>query len=280
MSDGFSRATDDNGQTFVFGDRGEGPLVVLLHGFPDTPHGWGPIAGRVAAAGYRVVTPWLRGYHPATLVPGRGYGAELIAEDAVRLLDALEADAAVLVGHDWGASIVYGAANLDPGRVRAIVPIDIPHPSLITPSPRAAWAVRHFLALRLPWAERAVARNDFAYLDTLYRRWSPSWTGPERDASLARAKSCFADRRSLQAALDYYRALRPRVPASVATAPAVRGLVVGGTALLDGSLFERTAAALAPGSSALVFEGSGHWCHREQEERFGAALLAFLADLD
>ena len=75
MSDGFERVSTDDGQTFVLRERGSGPLVVMFHGFPDTPYGWTTIASAVAAAGYRVVTPWLRGYHPDTLVPGRGYGA-------------------------------------------------------------------------------------------------------------------------------------------------------------------------------------------------------------
>ena len=279
MEDSFSRVRTDDGQTFVFVERGEGPLVVLFHGFPDTPHGWATIAERVAAAGFRVVTPWLRGYHPETLVDGLGYGAEAIGGDAVRLLDALGEESAVLVGHDWGASVVYGAASLAPERVRAIVPIDIPHPSLLKPSPKSAWGVRHFLALRMPWAERSVARRDFAYVDTLYARWAPSWSGPERDACVRRAKECFADPSSLTGALGYYRALSPRLPAPVAGIPKVRGLVVGGSSLLDAALYAATAAALAPGSSAQVFEGTGHWPHREDEGRFVDTLVPFLAAL-
>jgi len=144
MSDGFERVSTDDGQTFVYSEQGSGSLVVMFHGFPDTPYGWQTIAATVAAAGYRVVTPWLRGYHPETLVEGRGYGAADLASDPIRLLDALGEKSAVLVGHDWGASLVYGAASLAPDRVRAIVPIDIPHPSLLKPSLSALWSIRHF----------------------------------------------------------------------------------------------------------------------------------------
>jgi pimeloyl-ACP methyl ester carboxylesterase len=97
----FTSASLD-GQRFVYADSGEGPLVVLLHGFPDTAHSWERARGVLNAAGYRTVVPYLRGYHPDTIVPGRGYGGDDTAGDVPRLLDAIGAEQAVLVGHDWG----------------------------------------------------------------------------------------------------------------------------------------------------------------------------------
>ncbi len=280
MGDGYDRAKTADGQTFVYRDVGTGPVVVLQHGFPDTPATWGAIADRVAAAGHRVVVPWLRGYHPETVVPKRRYDAVTIGEDLIRFLDALGEQAAVLVGHDWGASMVFAAASLAPERVRGIVPIAVPHPSLVARSPQLAWAVRHFVALRMPWAERSVARNDFAYLDTLYRRWSPRWTGPERDESLARAKACFADRDCLTGALAYYRAISLRIPASLAKPPRTTALAVSGTAdVFPAALTTKTAEALGPGSEALLVDQAGHWAHREGEEQFTSALLGFLERL-
>src|SRR3954469_3509643 len=74
----FERASAD-GQTFVYSDSGEGPLVVLLHGFPDLPQGWADAAAVLNGAGYRTVVPYLRGYHPDTIVAGRDYSGERIA---------------------------------------------------------------------------------------------------------------------------------------------------------------------------------------------------------
>ena len=91
------------------------------------------VADSLNQAGYRTIVPYLRGYHPDTLVPGRPYDALHIAEDAIGLLDALGLESAVLVGHDWGATVVYGAAALAPDRVQAIVPIAIPHPRTLKP---------------------------------------------------------------------------------------------------------------------------------------------------
>jgi len=154
----FRRSSHD-GQTFVYADTGEGPLLVLLHGFPDTPHSWDGIRSRLNGEGFRTVVPYLRGYHPETVVPGRGYGAATTAADALRLLDSLGEQCAVLIGHDWGASIAYAVAHLHPERARAIVPIAIPPPHLLRPTPGLLFRTRHFLALRVPWAESAVRRG-------------------------------------------------------------------------------------------------------------------------
>ena len=91
------------------------------------------MAQALVEAGYRTIVPYLRGYHPDTFVPGRPYDALTLAEDAVGLLDALSIDSASLVGHDWGATLVYGAAALAPERVDALVAIAIPHPLTLKP---------------------------------------------------------------------------------------------------------------------------------------------------
>ena len=281
MTEKWSKIAADDGQGFVFAEAGEGPLIILLHGFPDTPQGWERIAAGLADAGYRTVRPWLRGYHPDTIVEGRPYDPVTIGSDPITFLDALGERDAILVGHDWGASMVYSAATLHPARVRAIVPIAIPHPTLLPRNPSTLWAARHFLALKMPWAESAVRRADFAYLDTLYRRWSPNWGGAARDRSLADAKSAFADQRSLSGALDYYRALSPRPAPELARPPLARGLVVGGTTdILDPDLYQRTVGLLGAGSDSLIVEGAGHWPHREGEGIFLARLIEFAGEID
>jgi pimeloyl-ACP methyl ester carboxylesterase len=272
----WSRAVGADGETFVYADEGSGPLVVLLHGFPDTPFGWEPAANALVEAGYRVVRPWLRGYHPDTVVEGRSYDLVTISSDPIRLLDALGERVAVLGGHDWGSMMVFGAAALHPDRLRAVVPVALPHPSLLPRDPRTMWAARHFFALRMPWAEASAKRDDFAYFERLYRRWAPGWRGPERDATLAEAKAAFADDRALAGAIDYYRALRPADAPELIRESPVPGLVVGDTTDIDLEAFERSAAMLGDGSAAVAFEGAGHWPHREFESEFLERLLDFL----
>ena len=276
MSD-WSRATAASGQRFVFRESGEGPAVVFLHGFPDTPHGWDRIATAVAAAGYRTVRPWLRGYHPDTLVAGRGYDPVTTAYDPVELLDALDIDRATLVGHDWGAGVTYGAASVAPERFRAVVPIAIPHPSLLPRDPGTLWAARHFAGFKMPWAEAMTRRNDFGYLDTLYKRWAPNWGGPLRDECLRNVKQCFREPTSLNGAIAYYRALSPKTPRELARPADVRALVVGGTDdIVPAELFGKTAERMADGSESFLVDGAGHWPHREAEDQFIAKLISFL----
>jgi pimeloyl-ACP methyl ester carboxylesterase len=280
MPENWSRATTDDGQTFVYAEKGEGPLVVLWHGFPDTPHGWSNIADKLAEAGYRTVAPWLRGYHPDTIVKGLRYDALSVAKDTAALLDALGEKDAVVVGHDWGALLTWGAAALTPDRVRAIVPIAIPHPALLPREPLVLWRARHFVGLKLPWATWEVRRNDFAYLDMIYRRWAPNWDGPEREQAIADVKACYADDRSLDGALDYYRDLSPKPPAGLPKVPKTRALVVGGTVdIVAPKYFEQSAAKLGDGAESLIVDRAGHWPHREGEAEFVERLLAFLAEL-
>jgi pimeloyl-ACP methyl ester carboxylesterase len=257
------------GQTFRYIDTGQGPLVVLLHGFPDLPTGWDSIRGHLNAAGYRTVAPYLRGYHPSTF-SARAFRTQDQADDVALLLDALGEPSAVVIGHDWGADATYSSATVHPGRVTKIVALGIPHPSTLTPSLPAAWTGRHFLYFKLPWAQ-ATAR--------LYRRWAPSWRGPLRDASVRAAVEAFSDPRVLAGALAYYKALQPGSPLYRA-AITVPALVVGGAEEPD--VLQRGYAATLTRFSApctvTILDGAGHWPHRENEDAFLAALLPFLAE--
>jgi pimeloyl-ACP methyl ester carboxylesterase len=271
----FRRASAD-GQTFVYRDSGEGPLVVLLHGFPDTPNGWRGTQAALNAAGYRTVVPYLRGYHPETIVPGRGYGRKEIGEDPIRLLDAIGEQSAVIVGHDWGAAITYGAATIAPERVRAACAVAIPHPNTLKPSLPLLWGGRHFLTLRLPTGTWLARRGDFAYIDALVRRWAPRWSGPEREETLRDVKRAFADPAVLDGALAYYRAQRPG-GAPRLTQPA---MVVGGTTdIVPPSLFHETPSYCDGPCEVLIIDGAGHWPHRENAELFDQRLTAFLGGL-
>jgi pimeloyl-ACP methyl ester carboxylesterase len=265
----------------VLHQAGEGPDIVLLHGFPDTPHSWAEIATTLIDAGWRVTVPWLRGYHPATLVPGRPYDPETLGRDALRLLDALEIPSAVLFGHDWGALLTYVAAGLEPERVRAIVTAGIPHPHVLRRTPQALWAVRHFIALKMPWAAWHCRRNDFAYLETLYTRWSPHWKGLEREEALRRAKEALASQMTLEGSIDYYRALPLNGSTAAERVGAVPGLIIGGDhSLGDVGLYEHTAALLPAPNRALIVKGAGHWPHRENPSLVVPEVLAFLSQLD
>jgi pimeloyl-ACP methyl ester carboxylesterase len=268
------------GQPFVVSQQGEGPDIVLVHGFPDTPHSYQALQDALVEAGWRVTVPWLRGYHPATIVPGRPYDFETIGRDGLALLDAIGAQQAVFVGHDWGALMSFVVATLAPERVRGLVTIAIPHPSLLPRSPSSLYRARHFLALKLPWAEASTRRGDFAYLERLYTRWAPNWSGPAREQSLTQVKRALSEPAALKGAIDYYRALPLGGSKLLERPPAVPNLAVGGTADLVPAELYRASAELFPAPSrALIVEGAGHWPHREDEAAVVPEIVRFAAEL-
>ena len=183
----------------------------------------------------------------------------------------------MLVGHDWGAGVVYQAAAQAPERVRALCAVAIPHPRKISRSPALLWRARHFITLRLPSGPWLARRDDFAYLDVLMRRWAPHWSGPEREATLAEVKRCFADPEVLHAALGYYRDARPGGEPRELHMPT---MIVGGTTdIIEPSAFTESAELLPGPHEIVIAEGAGHWPHRESAELFHERLLAFLSSL-
>lgn len=274
------RTVAHGGQKFLVSQAGEGPDIVLLHGFPDTPFTWLEIREALLGAGWRVSVAWLRGYHPDTIVPGRPYDPETIGRDALALLDALDISKGVLLGHDWGALITYVAAGLQPDRLRGIITCGIPHPSVLQPTPRALWSIRHFASLKLPSGAWQCRRDDFAYLDHLYRRWSPNWSGEKREETLRRAKSTLSTEATLKGAISYYRDLPLRRSKTAEKIGAVPGLIIGGDhAIGEEKLYRRTAELLPEPSRAVIVPGTGHWPQREKPELVLPEILAFLSEL-
>lgn len=261
-----------NGLTHAVIDEGAGPLVLLQHGFPDSPHTFDALAAALVADGYRVVRPWGRGITPSQQPKGDAYGAHDLSGDLVALIPALGAETAVVLGHDFGASAAWGAAHLAPERIDKLIVAAIPHPATLKPDLAKIWGARHFVANRVPWAARRFRKNDFAEVREMYERWSPGFDWPESEFEAA--KNAYADPKALDAALGYYRKLGPwpfrgRV--------AVETLVLGG--LTDGVAttkdFEQSPRRVSAPCTVKMLPG-GHFLHREHPEPFIAAVREFL----
>ena len=265
------------GQTFRYVDSGTGPLVMLLHGFPDLPQSWDSIRARLNAEGYRTVAPYLRGFHPATFTNRRLRTTDQ-ADDVALLLDALGESAAAVVGHDFGADMTYAAATKYPARVTKMVALGIPHPSTLKPSLGAVWIGRHFIYFKFPWAQATAQLFGLRMVDRLYGRWAPRWRGPERDASVAAAVEAFRDSRVLRGALSYYKALLP-ANSFYRARIAVPALIVGGGD--EPGILQRAYAAtptrFTEPCTVRILDGAGHWPHREREAEFLESLLEFLS---
>ncbi len=246
-----------------------------MHGFPDTAYSWDATRAALAADGFRAVAPFTRGYAPTEVPPTEAYDSDTLGRDLIALVDALAGgEPSVIVGHDWGASAAYSAAALAPEKVRLLVTIAIPHPASVAPTPSVLWAVRHFFSLRRRGAVRWMPERDFAHVDELMRRWSPRWSfGPEESAAV---KAIFRNPKNLDAALGYYRALRPWPPSSHKVKIRVPTVCFAGDGdIMPVAAYERARSQFS-GDYEVVRMAGGHFMHREHPEQFNAHLLRVL----
>ena len=243
----------------------------------------------LARAGFRAVAPWQRGYAP-TAIPADGqYSAGARAADVNALHEALGGDErAVLIGHDFGASSAYGAAAFAPQRWSKLVTLAVPPPaSLATKRTlydqlRRSWYMYFF---QRPNAEAVVSADGYAFIDRLWRDWSPHY---DASTDLPHAKDALAGPH-LGAALGYYRAMfgaiapDPKYAAEEAAAmqpPGQSALYLHGRddGCLGIDLMDDVENYLpAPGSRVERIAGAGHFVHLEAPERVNAAIAAFLA---
>lgn len=274
-----------NGLEFAYFEVGEGPLVLCMHGFPDTAHTWlADVAPALASAGYRVVAPFSRGYAPTQIPDESDYSGLTLAQDLVSLVAALGEEDAALVGHDWGAYAGQIAAIMAPERVRALVSVDVPHPFAVQASLSAAWAMRHFIVFQFrSWSVRRLMRNDRAAIAKLWRRWSPSWSFEERD--LAPVKACFGDTGVVGAAIDYYRefmrdqrgerAIELKKVLGEPSAVPTLG-VVGDEGPASVEDFDYAERFYEGPYEVFVAPGTGHFVHREAPEQTCERITSFL----
>jgi pimeloyl-ACP methyl ester carboxylesterase len=262
----------------------DAPLVLCLHGFPDHPASFEPLAGALANAGYRAVTPWMRGYAPSTLEGP--FDLDRLAADLVELALALSPSrAAALVGHDWGAAATYAALAARPARFAAAVTMAVPHPLAFLRSLRRADQLRRswYMGLfQLPGvAERAVAHDDYALIDALWRTWSPGFAlAPQ---AMAQLKACLAA--SMPAPLGYYRAMvRPVAAAAARVRRAAADRVPVPTLHLQGAddgCIDVDAGAGQEAKFSGPFEtrilaDAGHFLANERPDEVASAVLEWL----
>lgn len=197
---------DANGLRFAARTWGQGPNILLLHGFPDDADSFAPVGERLAKAGFRAVAPFMRGYAPTAVPPGSITSLETLADDVAGLVQALGGVVGV-VGHDWGAAAAWAAGIKHPAVVRRVLGLSVPPLDALLRGLTPAQVRRsaYMLAFQVPGIEAWVRARNFALISRLWRDWSPDWTPPP--GRLEAVKRTLASPGTLHAALGYYRGL-------------------------------------------------------------------------
>ncbi|MDP3937156.1 MAG: alpha/beta hydrolase [Deltaproteobacteria bacterium] len=282
-----------NGLTFRALAEGEGPLVLLLHGFPDTPYTFRELIPVLARAGYRAVAPWMRGYAPTEIPVDGNYQAVSLGQDAVALIDAIGGDdgeRAAVIGHDWGASAAFLASLLAPEKISRFSMLALPHPAQFLMAlsgsylqSKRSWYMYFF---QLPFAVDAVRSEDFRFLGKLWRDWSPGFEPPP--GLLEEMRDSLKEPENTEAALGVYRALfdparqdpeRTKLQDELAArTPECSALAIVGAkdGCIGVEVSEGMEAFFPAGLERHVIASAGHFLHLEAPGEVSRLLLEFL----
>jgi pimeloyl-ACP methyl ester carboxylesterase len=269
-----------NDLTFDVLDAGppDGPVVVLLHGFPQHYDSWNAVIGRLTAAGYRCLAPNQRGYSAGARPPRRrDYRIPELVADLGALIDASGARRVHLVGHDWGAAVAWAAAAEMPARLATVSPISVPHPAAFLKSfitsrqGLASWYMYLFQLPRIP--EWLLTRRKGAVVAEVLRRGGQTRAAAERDAQAMREPG------ALTAAINWYRAMPLSNPRAISQKVSVPTLYVWSDqdiALLPKSA-HNTARYVSGEYRFEVLSGVSHWIPDEQPDKLADLLLDWFA---
>jgi pimeloyl-ACP methyl ester carboxylesterase len=263
--------------------EGQGPLVLLLHGFPETSHAWRKQIPALATR-FRVVAPDLRGYGGSEKPKGiAAYRTSVVAKDIVGLIHAFDAERAHVVGHDWGGAVAWAVAIEQPEAVDRLVALNCPHPAVMAKALRLNWSQFrkswYIFAFQVPWLPEWALRRDGARAlkQTLRGFTKRPETFTEMDLDeYARA---FSAPDAATAAINYYRAaVRSPVPTGMKKVRASTLIIWGEDDVALGIELTRGMEGLLEREPRVEYiPDTGHFVMEERPEEVNRLLLEFLA---
>jgi len=257
-----------------------GPVVLLLHGFPEFWYGWHRQIEPLAAAGFRVIVPDQRGYNLSSKPSGvASYALSELVSDVIAIADQLGQAKILLAGHDWGAAVAWSAALLYPQRIAKLAVLNVPHPSVMRKSlstrPRQLLQSWYMFFFQLPWLPEALfsAFNYRVGARSLLRSSCPGTFSAE---DLTQYRAAWSQPGALTGMINWYRALfrfRTKFPDRTVHTP---------TRILWG---ERDAFLLAEmaheslpyctNAELFTFANATHWLQHEESARVSELLIDF-----
>jgi epoxide hydrolase 4 len=278
LREGYAEVGD---QTLHYVEAGDGPLLVLLHGFPEFWFGWRRQIAPLAAAGFRVVAPDTRGINLSSKPEGfKEYGVDLLAEDISGFVRELGAESAFLVGHDWGGSIAWTVAMNHPEVVDRLAILNAAHPRKLSeglkhPSQLAkSWYFFFFATPGLP--EEVVHLRDWHFFRHFLHDANPEYTPEE----LKRYEEAWSQPGAAAGMINYYRASvrQSQKEAAARLRPiSARTLVIWGErdSYLGSDLAEPHPDDVPNLDRVERLAEASHWVHHDEAERVNQLLSDF-----
>lgn len=262
----------------------DGPLVVLLHGFPEFWYSWRHQIPALAAAGYRVVAPDMRGYNQSDKPTGvAAYHTGLLTRDVARLITACGASRASVIGHDWGAVVAWLFAMRHPEMVERLAILNVPHPAVLRAglaNPRQLLRSWYVFFFQLPWLpEWSLGAGRFRAVRRVFRT-DPVRAGAFSAADIERYVEALAQPGALTASVNYYRALLRFHPLGftrelhVIDAPVL--VIWGEQDRALGRELAEPPRRWVPNLRIERLPDASHWVQVDRPERVNQLLLSFL----
>ena len=268
-----------NGIRMHYVTQGSGPLVVLLHGFPEFWYSWRYQIPFLAEHGYTVVAPDLRGYNDSDK-PRTGYDVATLIRDIEGLVTGLGQEKAIIVGHDWGGVLAWAFAAAYPQMTERLIVMNAPHPAAMMREFRTLKQLRkswYIFFFQLPWLpEYVLLRNNANEVGRMLRGAALQKYVFPRDVT-AKFQQAMSKPGAMTAALNYYRQLFRRLPGSS------RVIISAPTLLIWGEHDIALGIELTTGLEQWVgnleikrIPDSGHWVQQEQPDKVNQFMLDFL----
>lgn len=275
-----------NGIRMHYVTQGEGPLIVLLHGFPEFWFCWHNQIGFLADLGYTVVAPDLRGYND-TDKPRSGYDMPTLLKDVEGLIQGLGREKAIIVGHDWGGAIAWVFAMRYPQMTERLIILNAPHPWALQRELRMLKQLRkswYVFAFQIPWLPEALLSNNHAAMVARLIYKSAVQKSAFPPYILQRYQVAMSKTGAMTAALNYYRTTaRIGGYGSGGTGAQSKATINAPTLLIWGEQDVALGIGLTQGLEQWVpnikirrIPDSGHWVQEEKPDEVNAFIADFL----
>ena len=272
--------------------KAEKGSIVFLHGFPDTYHTFEKQIIHFSSSGYRCLAPALPGYLYKNQLPGKNYNLANVASALWAFLDAKKYSDLHLVGHDWGSTLSYIMTAQEPAKVKSLSLMAVPPLGELLKNAfqfpgqfLKSWYIAFFQLRGI--SDRIIEMTDLAFLEKLWRDWSPGWNIPGKE--IQRMKSAFQAPLVLSSALAYYRGLFAvftsewqitRELAFQELNKPILAMTGQNDGCMDYRFFENFKGRYPGGIKCVTIRNAGHFLHLENDPVVNEQLSIFLRDVE